>query len=423
MGYIQMDINILDFGAIGDGLNNNTSAIQQAIDTASELHATVVIPDGVFRSGSVFLRKNMKLRFLSNAVLLGSQDLSDYVICKTRFEGRCCIWPLALLNAQELDSVVIEGDGIIDGNGFPFWRMFWDEREKAIHRNAAFSNRDVMRPRLLFVEDCRNVSISGITLRNSAFWNMHLYRSSGIIIENVRIEAPHEGIRAASSDAIDIDACSNVRVSGCYFSTDDDCVCLKGGKGREAHLENRPTENVVIEHCTFGFGHGVLTLGSEACRINNVVIKNCIVDGENSLVRVKFRDDTDQVFSNIVFEDIEMNNGGWLFDVRPWVSRQDEILASGLPSVLRNMIVRRVKARNMISPGILDGGEQVKLEGIKIEAVEFTSRTGRGGLCRADEYEQQDEAIPGELRYSSSADIAFSAVTIDGMIVGNQAEQ
>ncbi len=65
MGYIQMDINILDFGAIGDGLNNNTSAIQQAIDTASELHATVVIPDGVFRSGSVFLRKNMKIFILS----------------------------------------------------------------------------------------------------------------------------------------------------------------------------------------------------------------------------------------------------------------------------------------------------------------------------------------------------------------------
>lgn len=415
-----MELDIRAFGAIGDGRTLNTLAIQAAIDEAATQQAVVVVADGIYLSGALFLKQGMALEIRKGATLLGSPNLADYPIQQTRFEGRLCTWPVGFLNGMHLSDVKVYGEGTLDGNGFPFWKQFWDARQAAIASNAAFSNRDIMRPRLCYFEDCDHIHLEGLTLQNSAFWNLHLYLSHNITIKALTIQAPHEGVRAASSDAIDIDACSNVTISDCTFSTDDDCVCIKGGKGPQAHSINPPTENIVVERCRFGFGHGVITLGSEAALVSNVVVRNCVVEGENSLVRCKFRSDTYQRFENILFEGITMQGGGWLFDVRPWVSRQDEILGEGLPSCLSNLVVRNINAIDMQSPGVLGKGcSDLLLEGIRLEQIVFTSKVGATGrLIRADEVEKQ-ETLPGILAYETNADIRFVEVLIDGVKQGN----
>ena len=412
-----MELDIRSFGAVGDGKTLSTQAIQETIDKAAELKATVVIDGGRFLSGALFLKQGMSLHLKEGGTLLGSENLFDYPIVETRFEGRSCLWPLALLNAQNLTDTHVYGKGVLDGNGFSFWARFWDARKKAILADLPFSNRDIQRPRLCFFEGCRGITLEGVTLQNSAFWNLHLYNSEMISVKGLTIQAPHEGIRAASSDAIDIDACSNVTISDCTFSTDDDCVCIKGGKGPEAHLLNRPTENIIVENCRFGFGHGVVTLGSEASLVRNVIVRNCTVLGENSLIRCKFRPDTFQHFENIVFENISITDGGWLFDVRPWVSRQDELLGSGLESKISNLVVRNIKARGMQSPGVLGQcSANLTLEGIRLESIEYTSAVGATGrLIRADEVEKQ-ETDPDVLTYDPASGLSMSNVVFNGIL-------
>lgn len=410
-------VDIRDFGAIGDGIVLNTQAIQSAFDEASLRHAEVLVADGVYRSGALFMRPGMALHIDSGGCLRGSRDPADYPVAETRFEGRSCLWPLALLNAQGLDGVAIYGKGILDGDGLSFWKRFWDGRRAAIEKNEPFSNRDVMRPRLIFIDSCTNVCIREIALTNSAFWHLHLYNSQQIRVEGISVEAPHQGTRAASSDAIDIDACSNVVVTDCRFETDDDCVCIKGGKGPQAHLTNSPTENIVIKDCFFGFGHGVVTFGSEAALVRNVHVHDCHVKGENSLVRMKFREDTCQSFENIVFERIWIDHGGWLFDVQSWVSRQDEILGTGNPSQVANLIVRDIQAYGMKSPGILgystDGSlrmENVSLQHIHITGVQEDNPT----LTRADAVEKQIGAKPEALVTGHGMGFSMEDVTFDG---------
>lgn len=46
--------NIIDFGAIGDGITLNTKAIQEAINAGG----MVYIPAGVFRTGTLYLKSN-----------------------------------------------------------------------------------------------------------------------------------------------------------------------------------------------------------------------------------------------------------------------------------------------------------------------------------------------------------------------------
>ena len=73
--------------------------------------------------------------------------------------------------------------------------------------------------------------MEGVRLRNSAFWNIHLYKCLNVKLKDIDVYAPVKPVKAPSTDGVDIDACSNVIISGCSFATGDDLIAIKGGKG------------------------------------------------------------------------------------------------------------------------------------------------------------------------------------------------
>lgn len=73
------DFNIKDFGAIGNGQSINTIFIQKAIDSAFKNGGgRIIIPAGIFLTGSVHLKNNVEIFLEKGAVFLGSSHLSDY---------------------------------------------------------------------------------------------------------------------------------------------------------------------------------------------------------------------------------------------------------------------------------------------------------------------------------------------------------
>ena len=171
--------SILEFGAVADRTTLNTASIQKAIDTAVATGGgVVVIPRGTFASGSLFLKAGVALWLDEGAVLFGSGNIEDYPKRETRIEGHFEPWRMALVNAQGLDRVRIGGPGRLDGNGVPFWQAFWQRRKE----NPKCTNLEVERPRLLFIDRCRDVRIEGLALQDSGFWNLHLYRCRDVLI-------------------------------------------------------------------------------------------------------------------------------------------------------------------------------------------------------------------------------------------------
>ena len=358
-------ISVSDYGAVGDGITLNTGQIQSAIDLlASKGGGTLVIPKGVFLSGAIFLKPGVNLQIDAGAVLKGSTDTKDFPKIKTRIEGHFEVWLPALVNADKADHLRISGSGTLDGNGAPYWKAFWERRKV----DPKTTNLAVERPRLALIQNSEDVQISGITFKDSAFWNLHLYHCKNVVLENVKFEVPN-GVKCPSTDGTDIDSCQQVAIRGCTYRVDDDCIALKGSKGPLALDDNDspPVENIRVSGCTFERGNGVVTLGSEATIVRDVLVEHCKLTGPVNLAVLKLRPDTPQHYEDIHFRDITLDSTGAILNVQPWKQFFD---LKGQPppkSIVRNVTLSNVKGSHG-SFGTLQGNPgQTEISDITLE--------------------------------------------------------
>lgn len=363
---------LTDFG-IKPGGEVQTRAIQRVIDRADgEGGGVLVVPKGTFFSGSLYFPKGVHLRLSEGAVLKGSDRISDYDLRETRIEGETCPYFAALINADHADGFTILGPGVIDGNGLRSWEAFWLRRKW----NPACTNKDEQRPRLIHIAHSSRVTLSGVRLRDAHFWTTHLYRCDHVRILRCRITSPAAPVPAPSTDAIDLDACSDVLIRGCSFSVNDDAIALKGGKGQQADClpENGPVQRVLIEDCDFGFSHSCLTCGSEAVHCRNILMRNCRVQGAANLLRLKMRPDTPQRFEFITVENVSGQTAR-LLNIHGWNQFADSAAFSVPPSMAENIVIRNCEC---VCDRMLDldpeekgiRGRRFRLEGIRVRARE-----------------------------------------------------
>ena len=351
----KVDVNALgksyvitDYGVQNDSNIVQTKAIQHVIDLAAEKGGGVIIvPKGTFLSGSLFFKQGTHLHVIGK--LKGSDRISDFPIVLTRIEGETCNYFAALVNADKVDGFTISGKGTIDGNGLHYWQEFWIRRKW----NPQCTNKDAQRPRLTYISNSRNVTVQDVHLINSPFWTNHIYKSDHVRFLDCYIYAPTEGIwepdpsrGAPSSDAIDIDACTDVLVNGCFMHVNDDAVVLKGGKGTWADKDetNGNCERIIIQNCRYGRVHGCLTLGSESLHDRNVILRNCYTEKSDRVLWLKMRPDTPQHYEYILVENIKGKCTRLLY-IHPWTQffkpekRDDMPLSRCNNIVIRNMHV------------------------------------------------------------------------------------
>lgn len=304
-----------------NGLKNDSTVLQtkqfQAVidNAAKNGGGVIVVPKGTFLISSLFFKQGTHLYLENGAKLKGSDDINDFPVVATRMEGQTVKYFPALINADGLDGFTISGKGTLDGNGLRYWKSFWKRREW----NPKCTNMDEMRPRIIYVSNSKNIQIEGITVKNSPFWSTHYYKSQFVKLLNLTILAPKEPVKAPSTDAIDIDACTNFLVKNCYLSVNDDAIALKGGKGPKADkaTENGENRNIIIEDNNFGFCHSALTCGSESIHNYNIIFRNSTVKDASRLLHLKMRPDTPQHYEYITLDNIKGNVKTFLY-VKGW---------------------------------------------------------------------------------------------------------
>ena len=306
---------ITDYGIKDDG-NIYTEEFQKLINSVYDNGGGyIIIPDGTYMTGALFFKPGVNLYIEKNGILKGSRDITDYPIIKTRIEGESCLYYAALINASHADGFTIYGEGTIDGNGLHAWKCFWQRRSW----NPDCTNKDEQRARLLYIAHSDNITIYGIHMKDSQFWTCHIYKCTHTAIYDCTISSPRTPVKAPSTDAIDIDACSDVHIKGCHINVNDDAVALKGGKGinAKADSDNGLNERIIIEDCIYDFCHGCLTCGSEAIHNRNIIMRNIRINNGYNLLWLKMRPDTPQLYEHILIKNVTGKVSSFI-NINPW---------------------------------------------------------------------------------------------------------
>lgn len=372
------DYVVTDYGVeAGDSTKLQTAKLQAVIDRAeADGGGRVVVPKGTYLTGALFFKPGTKLHLEDGACIKGSDDIANFPLIPSRMEGRSIYYYAAVINAYHVDGFSITGHGTINGNGLKYWKEFWNLRKERAKIGQSCTNLEVHRPRLVFVWGCDSVHFDGVRLVNSAFWTNHFYQCRNILIENCHIQAPAKPIKAPSSDAIDLDVCSDVVIRGCYLDCNDDGVCVKGGKGVFAHksIENGIVENILIENCTFGPAlHGILTMGSECIHAKNIVLRNCKSMTECTILRLKMRPDTYQLYEDITVQNVTGTCGS-VIEMKPWTQFFTLEGTNEHPyGVVRNILIENIDVE-CESLGTIAGNPDDKVNDVTLKNISIKAK-------------------------------------------------
>lgn len=366
--YVLTQYGILDDGKI------YTKEIQRLIDTAAaEGGGVIVVPAGTYLTGSLWFKQGVNLYVAEGGTLKGSDDISDYPLCETRMEGENCVYFPALINADGVDGFTMCGKGVIDGNGLRAWKSFWLRRKW----NPECTNKDEQRPRLVFLSNCRNATVAQLHLQNSHFWTNHIYKCSRVRFLDCTIFSPAEPVKAPSTDAIDIDVCSDVLVKGCYMEVNDDAVALKGGRGPWADTDpgNGTNERILIEDCEYGFCHSCFTCGSESVHNRNVIVRRISVRKALCLFKLKMRPDTPQHYEYIEVDGIDGQDIHTFIEIKPWTQFFDLKDRKDIPlSYADNITIKNCKCNCNEYFAVDKAKEQYVLSDFILENLDITAR-------------------------------------------------
>ncbi len=286
--------DVTAYGALGDGKANDAAAIQRAIDQCSaEGGGQVYFPrNHTFLAGPIQLKSHVELHLDATATLKADPDERLYRLSafgKNEGEGMLWLW------GKGCDNVAFSGRGTIDGNGVAFMgRELSDSYE--LKPVTTFDPR----PHVLTLYGCTKVSLRDLTIREGAYWTVHLVGCDDVVIDGVDLL---NNLKIRNGDGIDIDHSSNVRIANCHITSGDDCVCLKN---RREFAEYGSCHDITVSNCTMTSRSCAVKLGSENMdSIYNVTIADCIITASNRGLGIQNRDEgtvTDVSFSNIIMD-------------------------------------------------------------------------------------------------------------------------
>ena len=292
--YAQRIYNVVDYGAVGNKIVDDAKAIQQAIDECSANGGgTVLLPaNHTFMSGPLCLKSNVNLHLEATAVLLANPDEGIYKLSafgENRGEGMMWIY------ANGADNISITGKGTIHGNGIAFMGKELDDSYE-LKPVTTFDPR----PHVLTLTDVKNLTIRDITIRDGAYWTVHLIGCDGAVIDGISLL---NNLKIRNGDGIDLDHSRNVRISNCHITSGDDCICLKNRREFEQYGS---CHDITVTNCVMTSRSCAIKIGSENMdSIYNVVFDNCVITRSNRGLGIQNRDEgtvTDVMFSNIIMD-------------------------------------------------------------------------------------------------------------------------
>ncbi len=322
--------NIRDFGAVPGQLC--TENIQRAVNACADNGGgKVLIPTGIYITGTIKLKSHVNLHLEKGAILKGSQNLEDYDSSFTRH---------GMILGEDVYNISISGQGTIDAQGTIFYdttvnhtypefdKQMIRQKEGYMREGEFYSDGPVKRKvspgmTITFYHSSRIV-LKDVIIKDTPLWAVRFAYCDDIRITGISL---YNNLMIPNSDGIHCTSSRNIRMSDCDIRAGDDAFIVTGftleeqtpGYTLEEQLKHtygnktEYAENVTVTNCTFQSRSAGIRIGYGQHPIRNCVFNNIVIYGSNRGIGVFAHDAAtieDLIFSNFVIK-TRLHNGQW----------------------------------------------------------------------------------------------------------------
>lgn len=349
-------VSVHDFGAKGDGVTLDTRAIQAAIDACTAHGGGIVFfPAGAYLTGTIVLKDDVTLHLGPEATLLGSRNLDDYTMEGAPFlDGHCLIY------AKDARNIGLTGEGVVDGQGKAF--PCGTEGFNAEDEDKAPRGQPHIRPFLVRLVGCRNLSITRLTMQNAACFCALLEDCRDIKIHAVKVDNRTN----QNTDGFHFIGCENALISDCSMNCGDDAFPL-----------SKSARNFVITNCVISSRWAAFRMGPYSTgTFKDIAISNCVIYDTYGC-GVKLQMVEGGVMENITFDNLVMDHVTGPISIRlagylGWKLERKESLPTGK---FRNVTFSNIRARVADNSYPL-GHEVVRMPGELRSCINITGLPG-----------------------------------------------
>jgi polygalacturonase len=367
-------------GAVGDGKADDRGPIQAAVDRcAAAGGGTVEVPAGTYACCGVMLRSHVTLQLDAGATLQGPSKADDWPRRPAGNKGSGWSGPyLGVVGGEGISDVAITGRGRIDGAGQASWAIehakLQQVRAAGVQLKAGASATD--RARLVQFARCDRVSVTGVTLSNSQMWTLVFNQCRDVLVDGLTITAPAD---SPETDGVDVRGCRQARVTRCDISNGDDNVAITGAR-TPLPGDGAACQDVEVDHCTFGHGHGV-SIGSPTMNgVRHVRVHDCAFTGTTNGIRIKSTRDRGGTVEDVRYDRLTMTDVNPAITVNAYYVHPPAVDATQpvtpLTPVFRDIHVYNLTATCPKSAGMIVGLPEAPVSGVTFDNVRITARTG-----------------------------------------------
>ncbi len=351
-------VSVTDHGAHGDAITDNTKAIQKAIDIAAKKGGIVTIPEGVYLCGPLTLASRVELRIEKGATL----KLLPYSETFPSANGRY----LNFISAKNCTDIKISGEGVIDGQGAPWWTAF-TAKELALRR-----------PQLIALESCERVALENFTTLNPPNTHFALRLCQNVTMRGLTLRAPGN---SRNTDGINISG-KNYLIANCDISTGDDNIVILTHSAKD--WESPVCENFEVRDCTFGEGHGMSIGSHTGGGIRGLLVENCTFDRTTAAIRMKSYRDNGGLVENLVYKNITVKGARYPLFISSYYPKEPKkpSLDKGTSAPAdtkprwKNILIENLTVTDSQNSIILWGLPEIPIADVTIRNATFRAKKG-----------------------------------------------